>query len=243
MRNLPFNLRQIERLAKKEPTPFYIYNEIGIRETARKLNVTFSWSPCFKNYFAVKALPNPSILTVLKEEGFGTDCSSYPELLLSEKAGIKGGQIMFTSNDTPAVEFIKAKELGAIINLDDISHIPFLEKHAGLPKVISFRYNPCPTRGGNAIIGKPEEAKYGLTKPQILEACRVVKSKGVRRFGLHTMLISNELNPNYFVETADMLFDLAWEIYEKCQIKLEFINLGGGIGIPYRPKEKSLDLK
>jgi len=234
---LPFTNEQIRAIIRKHPTPFHIYDEKGIRDNARAFKRAFEELPGFKEYFAVKALPNPFILKILKEEGFGTDCSSLPELLLSEKVGIVGENIMFSSNDTPSDEFKKAKELGAIINLDDISHIDFLEKTAGIPELISFRYNPGPLRKGNPIIGKPEEAKYGFTREQLLEGYEIAKRKGAKRFGLHTMVISNELNQDYFIETANMLFDLAIEIHARTGIKLEFINLGGGIGIPYRPDQ------
>ncbi|MFQ3621756.1 MAG: diaminopimelate decarboxylase, partial [Spirochaetales bacterium] len=215
----------------------------GIREKAREFHKAFTWIPGgFKNFFAVKALPNPYILKILKEEGMGADCSSLPELLLAEKVGLRGEEIMFTSNDTPAHEYVKAKELGAIINLDDITHIDFLEQHAGFPELICMRYNPGPLKGGNAIIGKPEEAKYGFTRAQILEGYKIAKQKGAKRFGLHTMVASNELNPDYFVETAVILFELAVEILQKTGVRIEFVNLGGGIGIPYRPEQKSVDL-
>ncbi|MDO8495203.1 MAG: diaminopimelate decarboxylase [bacterium] len=241
-KSLPFSLVEIEKLAREHPTPFYIYNEEGIRKSARDLNEAFSWVDGFREYFAVKATPNPHILAILKEEGLGADCSSYSELLLTERAGITGENIMFTSNDTPAAEFQEAKRLSAIINLDDITHISFLEKSAGIPEVVSVRYNPGSLREGNAIIGKPEEAKYGFTRDQIFEGYEILREKGVKRFGLHTMVISNELNPDYFIETAKMLFDLAIEVKEKLGIKTEFINMGGGIGIPYKPEEKPVDL-
>jgi diaminopimelate decarboxylase len=240
---LPFSKEQIEAIITQYPTPFHIYDEQAIRENARCLNAAFAWVPGFKEYFAVKATPNPVILQILKEEGFGTDCSSLTELLLTERAGITGEEIIFTSNDTPAEEYRKAMELGAILNLDDLSHIAFLEEHAGLPKLICFRYNPGPLKQGNAIIGTPEEAKYGLTKPQLFEAYRIMKEKGARRFGLHTMVASNELDPNYFIETAKLLFELVGEISRSVGIRFEFINLGGGIGIPYRPEQKPVDLK
>ena len=239
-----FTKDQLDRIIEKHPTPFHIYGEKGIRQTARKLNRVFSWVPGFRNHFAVKACPNPYIIKILKEEGQGVDCSSLPELLLAEKLGFKGEEIMFTSNDTPPDEFRKAYELGAIINLDDITHIPFLEQSAGIPELICFRYNPGPLRKtseGN-VIGKPEESKYGLTKKQLLEAYAIMKDKGVKRFGLHTMVASNELNPEAFIETAKMLFDLVKDISDALNIHFEFVNLGGGIGIPYKPEQKEVDL-
>jgi diaminopimelate decarboxylase len=238
-KKLPFTKEQVQGIIQKNPTPFHIYDEAGIRVNTKKFKEAFSILPGFKEYFAVKALPNPFILKILREEGFGADCSSYPELLLAEKIGLK--EIMFTSNDTPAGEFKKARELGAIINLDDISHIPFLERHAGLPELISFRYNPGPTRKGNLIIGDPKEAKYGFTKNQLFEGYRTCMEKGIKKFGLHTMVISNELAPNVFIETARMMFELAVEIHQKLGIKLEFVNLGGGLGIPYKPEDKALN--
>lgn len=242
-KSLPFSKAEIEQIIQKHPTPFHIYHEQAIRENARELLAAFSWAPGFKEYFAVKATPNPYILKILKEEGLGADCSSLAELILAEKAGITGENIMFSSNNTPAHEFRKAKDLGAIINLDDISHIEYLEQHAGLPELISFRYNPGPLRGGNAIIGLPQEAKYGFTREQLLEGYQIARNKGVKRFGLHTMVVSNELDPYSFIGTAEMLFDLVVEIYQTTGIQIEFVNFGGGIGIPYRPEEKGVDLK
>lgn len=241
-KNLPFSKKQIIELAQKHPTPFYIYDEKKIRSTVNALRRAFAWSPGFINYFAVKATPNPHILSIMKEEGSGVDCSSLAELILAERTGFNGKQIMFTSNDTTIEEFKKAKRLGTIINLDDIAHISFLEKNAGIPNTICFRYNPGPARKGNAIIGRPEEAKYGLTKDQLFKAYAIMKKKGVKRFGLHTMLASNELDPIYFIETARMLFELVQELSKKIKIKIEFVNLGGGIGIPYRPDQKAVDL-
>ncbi|MBC7196845.1 MAG: diaminopimelate decarboxylase, partial [Deferribacterales bacterium] len=180
---------------------------------------------------------------LLKEEGFGADCSSMAELILSEKVGIVGENIMFTSNETPEYEYVKAKQLGAIINLDDITHIDFVDKVCGLPELICFRYNPGPLKGGNAIIGKPEEAKYGFTKEQLFEGYKICKERGVKRFGLHTMVASNELDPEYFVDTVNMLLDVAHEITNEVGIKFEFINMGGGIGIPYRPEQNPVDLE
>ena len=238
---LPFDERAIREIARNYPTPFYIYDESAIRASARRLNQAFAWA-AFKEYFAVKATPNPHLLKILRQENLGGDCSSLAELVLCERVGITGENIMFTSNETPAKEYRQAKELGAIINLDDITHIPYLEQHVGLPEVICLRYNPGPLREGNAIIGKPEEAKYGFTREQLFEGYRQLKAKGVRRFGLHTMVASNELNPEFFVETAKMLFDLAVELARDPGVRFEFVNLGGGIGIPYRPGEKAVDL-
>ena len=234
----------IEKIIETYPTPFHIYDEQAIRENARAFYRAFDWVPGgFTNFFAVKALPNPYILAILKEEGMGADCSSLPELLLADAAGLKGEEIMFTSNDTPAREYKKAKELGAVINLDDISHIPFLEEHAGIPEMISMRYNPGPQKGGNAIIGHPEEAKYGFTREQIIDGYRQLKEKGAKRFGLHAMVASNELDPDYFIETAQLLFQLAVDVREETGVHIEMINLGGGIGIPYKPDEKAVDLQ
>jgi len=239
-KTLPFTYDQIVRIVEQYPTPFHIYDEAAIRANARRLKSAFKDVHGFKEFFAVKALPNPFIMKLLKEEGFGTDCSSLPELLLSEKVGITGEEVMFTSNDTPAEEFVKAREMGAIINLDDISHIPFLEKTAGLPELISFRYNPGPLKKGNAIIGHPEEAKYGFTREQLFEGYRMVREKGVKRFGLHTMVASNELDFRYFIDTVVLLFDLVVEINRALGIRFEFINIGGGIGIPYRPEQEAV---
>jgi diaminopimelate decarboxylase len=240
----PLTKKQTEDIIKRYPTPFHIYDEKQIREHAKRLYKAFSWAKSFKNHFAVKALPNPFIMKILKEEGMGADCSSLPELMLAEKAGLKGEDIMMSSNDTPAEEYVYAKKLGAIINLDDISHIEYLEKAIGkLPEVICFRYNPGPARTGNIIIGNPAEAKYGFTKEQLFEGYEMCKKKGVKRFGLHTMVASNELNPEYHIETARMLFDLVVEIKQKTGIQIEFINLGGGYGIPYKPEQDPIDLE
>ena len=242
LKKLPFSKDMLEKICERFPTPFHVYDEKAIRENARELLRAFSWNKGFKEYFAVKATPNPFILKILKSEGLGTDCSSLPELLLSEKAGIIGEDIMFSSNDTPATEFIVARELEAIINLDDISHIPFLEKTCGIPEVISVRYNPGRLRNGSFIMGNPENAKYGFTREQVFSGLSQLQQKGAKRFGIHTFIASNELNPDYFVNTADMLFDLALEIMEELGIRLEFVNISGGIGIPYKPDEKKVDL-
>ena len=240
----PFTQLQIEEIIEEYPTPIYIYDEKGIRESARSLQNAFSWvAPAFKNYFAVKATPNPYILEILKEEGNGADCSSLPELMLAKSVGLTEEDIMFTSNDTPAEEFKEARKMNAIINLDDITHIEFLEQHASIPELICFRYNPGASKSGNNIIGKPEEAKYGLTKEQIMDAYKIMVNKGVKRFGLHTMVASNELNPTYFIDTAKMLFDLVIQISQTHSIQFEFVNLGGGIGIPYKPGQEAASLE
>ncbi len=240
-KRLPFSREKIEKVIKEHPTPFHIYDEKAIRENARALKKAFSWASGFREFFAVKALPNPHILAITKEEGFGVDCSSLAELMLSERVGLRGEQIMFTSNDTPAAEYVEAKRLGAIINLDDISHIPFLKKHAGMPDLICFRYNPGPLKGGNAIIGTPEQAKYGFTREQLFDGYRLAREMGARRFGLHAMIASNELSLEYHWDTARMLFDLIHDLSKELDIRFEFVNLGGGFGIPYRPEEMPID--
>ncbi|MBI2657388.1 diaminopimelate decarboxylase [Candidatus Woesearchaeota archaeon] len=237
-KTLPFAKQKISDIIKKYPTPFHIYDEKAIRQNARSFLKSFGMLEGFRQFFAVKANPNPYIIKILKQEGMGVDCSSLPELEIAERLGFKGEDIMFSSNDTPAGEFVKARKLGAIINLDDISHIDFLEQSAGIPDLICFRYNPGLARKGNDIIGKPEEAKYGLTREQIIEAYKIAKSKGAKRFGMHTMVISNELNEDYFIETARMMFELAVEVNRKTGIRIEFVNLGGGIGIPYKPEQE-----
>ena len=243
VKKVPFTAEQIKKIIEKYPTTFHIYDERGIKESLRTLIDAFSWSEGFREFFAVKAAPNPYLLKIIKKGGGGADCSSLPELILAQKAGITGEEVIFSSNDTPAQEFKKAREMGAIINLDDITHIPFLEKYAGIPELICLRYNPGPSRTGNSIIGNPSEAKYGFTREQLHQGYRLLKEKGVRRFGLHTMVASNELNPQYFVDTAVMLFELAVEIYNAEGIRFEFVNMGGGVGIPYRPDQKPVDLK
>lgn len=243
MKVLPFNSTTIKVLSATYPTPYHIYDEAAITETAQNLNRAFDWVADFMNYYAVKALPNPEILRILMAAGMGADCSSMAELVLAEKVGFKGQQIMFSSNDTPAAEFVKANQLGAIINLDDISHIDYLLAAIGhLPEMICFRFNPGAERTGNVIIGNPAEAKYGLTRDQLFTAYQICVDKGVSRFGLHTMLASNELEPSYFIETARMMFELALELKATLAIDLEFINLGGGFGIPYLPDQAVLDL-
>lgn len=243
--NFPLNNEQLKELVKKFPTPFYLYDEKAIRENMREFTKAFSIFPVFREHFAVKACPNPYILKILASEGCGADCSSAPELMLSEMSGIKKDHVIFTSNETPASEYQLAYKQGNIINLDDITHIEYLKKALGgkLPETICFRYNPGSLKQGgvNAIIGKPEEAKYGLTREQILEAYAICKKEGVKHFGLHTMVASNELNPDSFAETAKILFELCVELKEKVGVRIEFTDLGGGLGIPYRPEQKKVD--
>ncbi len=242
-KKLPFTKEELEQISTKFPTPFHIYNEKGMREYARKFVDAFSWNPGFKEYFAIKATPNPFIMKILRQENFGIDCSSMAELVLAEKVGMRGEEIMFTSNDTPAYEFKKALELGAIINLDDFAHIGYLEEKVGLPELVCFRYNPGSLKEGNAIIGHPEEAKYGFTREQLFEGYKILRDKGIKRFGIHTMVASNELDPEYFVETAHILFELIAELHQTLGIRFEFANLGGGIGIPYKPDQQAVDLE
>jgi diaminopimelate decarboxylase len=241
-KTLPFSKEEIVKIAEKFPTPFHLYDEKGMREYARKFVKAFSWNPGFKEYYAIKSAPNPFLMKILRQEGFGIDCSSMAELVLAEKVGMRGEEIMFTSNDTPAYEYKKAIELGAIINLDDFAHISYLEEKVGLPELVCFRYNPGALKEGNAIIGHPEESKYGFTREQLFEGYKILRDKGIKRFGIHTMVASNELNPDYFVETARILFELIVELYQNLGIRFEFANLGGGIGIPYKPDQVAVDL-
>ena len=244
MKTLPFTNEQLEAIASQHPTPFHIYDEKAIRANARRLKAAFAWNPGFHEYFAVKATPNPWLMKLLKEEGFGSDCSSMAELVLAEAVGNVGEDVMFTSNDTPDAEFRKAVELGAIVNLDDITHIAAVERACGkLPALMCCRWNPGPLKGGNAIIGKPEEAKYGFTTEQLYDAYARMKAKGVKRFGLHTMVASNELSPQYIIDTATLLFDLVVDISKKVGITFDFINIGGGIGIPYKPDQVAQPLE
>ena len=221
-------------------TPFHIYDETGIRETGENLKNAFSGLDEFKEFFAVKALPNPSILAIMKDMGFGFDCSSIPELVLSRRTGATGDEIMFTSNNTTSDDFEAAADQGGcMLNLDDIT---LIEKLPATPDLISFRYNPGPRRTGNAIIGNPVEAKYGVSHDQILAAYKKMADLGVRRFGLHTMLVSNELNHEYMVETTKMLLAMIEWISRELDIRFEFINIGGGLGIPYHPEDNALNI-
>lgn len=242
--NFPLNNEQLKALVKKYPTPFYLYDEKAIRENMREFTKAFGIFPSFREFYAVKACPNPYILKILAAEGCGADCSSLPELMLSKMSGIEGKKVMFTSNETPAEEYQYAFKEGNIINLDDITHIEYLKKALGgkLPETMCCRYNPGPAKHGcNSIIGKPEEAKYGMTREQILEAYKIMKAEGVKHFGLHTMVASNELNPDFFADTAKLVFELAAEIKEKDDVRIEFTDLGGGLGIPYKPGQKKVD--
>ena len=240
-KKFPLSAEETHALIERYPTPFHIYDEAKIRANFRRLRDAFAWAPHFREHFAVKALPNPRIVQLLHEEGAGTDCSSIAELVISEAAGVTGEEIMLTSNDTPYDEFQKALELGAVINLDDITHLDYMAQHAGLPEVLSFRYNPGDLIEGNDIIGKPMEAKYGLTRPQLFEAYARAREMGVQRFGLHTMVISSELRTEAFLLTARIMFELAAELKAQLNITPEFINLGGGFGIPYRPEEEPVN--
>lgn len=240
----PFvTFEQLKDIVKTYPTPFHIYDEKGIRENARRLYKAFSWNKGFKEYFAVKATPNPYIINILKEEGCGVDCSSLTELMLSEVLGISGQDIMFSSNDTPPEDFVKARKLNAIINLDDITHIDFLEKTAGIPETICCRYNPGGVfKTANGIMDNPGDAKYGFTKEQIIEGFKILKEKGAKYFGLHSFLASNTTSNEYYPTLAGILFELAVELRDKTGVEIKFINLSGGIGIPYRPEEQENDI-
>jgi diaminopimelate decarboxylase len=239
---LPFTKEKLEEIISQFPTPFHIYDEKAIRANARKFLKAFSWIKGFKEYYAIKAAPNPYLMKILRSEGFGIDCSSLAELELAERIGMKGEEIMFTSNDTPIKEYQKAKSLGAVVNLDDISHIRYMEEFTGLPELVCFRYNPGELKEGNAIIGHPEDAKFGFTRSQLFDGYRILRDKGIKRFGIHTMVASNELDPMYFVETAHILFEVIAELSANLGIRFEFANLGGGIGIPYNPDQKEVDL-
>ena len=235
---------QLEEIIKTYPTPFHIYDEKGIRENAKALKEAFSWNKGFKEYFAVKATPNPYLINILREYGCGTDCSSQTELMLSEAMGVSGSDIMFSSNETPACEYEYAAKLGATINLDDITHIEFLEKTLGkLPETLSMRYNP----GGvftisNGIMDNPGDAKYGFTTEQLFEGFRILKEKGVKRFGIHAFLASNTVTNDYYPTLAKQLFELAVKVKEDTGVAVSFINLSGGIGIPYKPEQEKNDI-
>lgn len=235
---------QIDDICEKFPTPFHLYDEKGIRENARKLKQAFSWNPGYKEFFAVKATPNPTILKILKEEGCGTDCSSYTELMMSDRCGFSGNEIMFSSNDTPAEEFKLAAKLGGTINLDDITHIDFVKDALGeIPKRISCRYNPGGTFSiSNTIMDNPGDAKYGMTRPQMTEAFTRLKELGAEEFGMHAFLASNTVTNDYYPTLAKILFKTAVELKEETGVKVSFINLSGGVGVPYTPDKEPNDI-
>ncbi len=246
MKKIPFvTKQQVEEIVKTYPTPFYLYDEKGIRENAKAVQEAFAWNKGFKEYFAVKACPNPFIMQILHEYGIGCDCSSLTELMLSDAVGIRGNDIMFSSNDTPAEDYKYCAEVGGIINLDDITHIEFVEKVLGrLPETMSCRYNP----GGvfqmsNGIMDNPGDSKYGFTYEQLLEGYRILKQKGVKHFGLHAFLASNTVTNEYYPQLAKQLFELAVQIRERTGVSLEFINLSGGVGIPYVPEQTGNDIR
>ena len=246
----PFvTLDQLQEMTKTYPTPFHLYDEKGIRENARKLKAAFAWNPGFKEYFAVKATPNPTILKILHEEGCGTDCSSLTELMMSDRCGFKGSEIMFSSNDTPAEEFALAAKLGATINLDDISHIDFLKDTIGyIPKRISCRFNPGGTftlgesEEGFQVMDNPGQAKYGMTRPQMTQAFRRLKELGAEEFGIHAFLASNTLSNEYYPALAAILFKMAVELKNETGCHITFINLSGGVGVPYLPDQPANDI-
>ena len=245
MAKVPFITKEkAQEIIEKFPTPFHIYDEKGIRENARRLKKAFAWNKGFKEYFAVKATPTPAILQILQEEGCGTDCSSYAELLMSQKCGFKNPDIMFSSNDTPEEEFRFAKEVGAIINLDDITHIDMLQRVCGIPETICCRYNPGGTFSvSTTIMDNPGDAKYGMTRAQMKEAFLRLKELGAKNFGIHSFLASNTVSNEYYPTLARILFKLAVELQQETGVHIGFINLSGGIGVPYTPDKEPNDIE
>lgn len=244
MEKRPFVTKEkLEEIAAKYPTPFHLYDEKGIRENARRMNEAFSWNKGFREYFAVKATPNPVLMKILKEEGCGVDCSSYTELMLSDACGFHGPDIMFSSNDTPPEDFRLARKLGAVINLDDLTHVDFLNEVAGIPETICCRYNPGGTfRTANGIMDNPGEAKYGMTYDQMVQAYKKLKKLGAKRFGIHAFLASNTQTEEYYPELARILFGLAAALRDETGADIRFVNLSGGVGIPYTPEGEPVDI-
>ena len=243
LKTTPFTLSELKEIVRQYPTPFHIYDEAAITRCVSELYDAFSWNKGFKEYFAVKALPNPFILQLLRSLGCGTDCASYPELLLSEKVGVTGEDIIFSSNDTPSSEYAYARKLGAIINLDDITHIDMLEKNGGIPEVVCCRYNPGTAFAvTNAIMGNLTDSKFGMTKAQLMDALSILKRKGVKRFGIHAMLISCSMDQEYYPKLASEMFRLALEVLEQTGVGISFLDLSGGLGIPYKPDQDPLDI-
>ena len=245
MKKEPFvTLEQLKEIDKTYPTPYHLYDEKGIRENARRVKEAFSWNKGFREYFAVKATPNPFLINILKEYGCGCDCSSMTEFMLADALGFSGEEIMFSSNATPAAEFRYARKINATINLDDFTHIEYLEKCAGIPEVISCRYNPGGVfKMSNGIMDNPGDAKYGFTHEQIIEGFKILKAKGVKTFGLHAFLASNTVTNEYYPMLAKQLFELAVKLQKETGAKVCFINLSGGVGIPYRPDQEPNDIR
>lgn len=241
--SLPFDKTTIEEIKKSFPTPFYLYDEEGIRNCIQRIRAAFSWNKGYKEYFAVKATPNPAILKLLSSLGCGFDCASSTELMLAQKLGVTGKNIMFSSNDTPAGDYRFARELGAIINLDDCSHIDFLSENGGIPETVCMRYNPgTDFIVQNDIMGQLKESKFGMTRAQLIESVKKLSALGAKHFGVHAMLASCALNEDYYPTLAREVFSLALEIKEKTGVTLSFANLSGGIGIPYRPEDSAVDI-
>lgn len=244
MRKVPFlTLEKAQEIAAKVPTPFHIYDEAGIRSTARALSQAFAWNPGFREYFAVKVTPNPYILQILHEEGCGCDCATYSELLLSEAAGITGREVMFSSNVTPEQDLRKAWQMGAYINLDDVTHVDFLERVCGVPDTVCCRYNPGGSFSlGNTIMDMPRDAKYGMTEDQMAGAFQCLAQKGARQFGIHALLASNAGSNEYYPELAAQLFRLAVRLHRATGLHIAFVNLSGGVGVDYRPEQPACDI-